>query len=296
MKGEKKTILKQKILRVGRIPYANLFPIFYYLDKECDNSAYRFIKGAPSRLNRMLNDGDLDISISSSIEYLKNKDRYLLLPSFSISSYGSIESILVFSKVPLEELGSKTVAMTSESDTSVALLKIILKEFIGIKCRFKTVRHRTVKGALSKFPALLLIGDSAMKEAKKTVTKRDHKPQTTKSSACHPLPITHSPSVYKYDLAELWHKYTGLPFVFALWIVRNETLSEKGELLKRLSSDLVRASRFTTGKLRHIAKESPLKEWLTEKELVNYWKKISYDFTEEHMKGLRLFEKYVKNL
>ena len=270
--------MNQKILRIGRIPYANLFPIFYHLDKECDNSAYRFIKGAPSKLNRMLNDGHLDISISSSIEYLKNKDRYLILPSFSISSYGAIESIFIFSSVPLEKLGSKTVAISSESDTSAALLRIILKEFLGITCRFKTVRNRTIKGALSKYPALLLIGDSAMKEAKKAVTGNNSK------------------SPYIYDLAELWHKYTGLPFVFALWIVRNETISEKGELLKRLSSDLMRASRFTTKRLRHIAKESPQKEWLSEEELVNYWKKISYNLTEKHMEGLRLFEKYAKNL
>lgn len=259
--------MRKKKLRIGRIPYANLFPIFYYFDQQRNRSDYRFTKGVPSKLNRMLREGKLDISPSSSIEYLKNKDKYLILPSFSISSSGPIESILLFSTIPLEELGGKTIAVSSESDTSVALLKIILKEFLSLKCKFKTV-----KSGLSSFPAFLLIGDSAMKESRK-------------STAPH-----------VYDLAELWHKHTGLPFVFALWIVRKETVSEKRELLNKLSSDLIKANNYAHKNFPLIAKKALQKEWLTEKELVNYWKKISFNLTEKHMEGLRLFEKYLKSI
>lgn len=264
--------LRKVKLRIGRIPYANLFPIFYYLDQRHSRSDYRFIKGVPSRLNRMLREGKLDISPSSSIEYLKNKDKYLILPCFSISSSGPIESILLFSTLPLEELGGKTIAVSSESDTSVALLKIILKEFLSLKCRFRKVEFRSVKSGLLSFPALLLIGDGAMKEARK-------------GSAAH-----------VYDLAELWHKHTGLPFVFALWIVRRETVAEKSELLNQLSSDLIKANKYARKNLPLIAKKSRQKEWLTEKGLVNYWRKISYNLTEEHLEGLRLFEKYLKEI
>lgn len=264
--------MRKKKLRIGRIPYANLFPIFYYFDQQRSRPDYRFIKGVPSKLNRMLREGKLDISPSSSIEYLKNKDKYLILPSFSISSSGPIESILLFSKIPLEELVGKTIAVSSESDTSVALLKIILKEFLSLKCKFKTVKLRTIKSGLSSFPAFLLIGDRAMKEARK-------------STAPH-----------VYDLAELWHKHTGLPFVFALWIVRNETISEKRELLNKLSSDLIKANEYAHKNFPLIAKKAMHKEWLTEKELVNYWKKISFNLTEKHMEGLRLFEKYLKSI
>lgn len=263
--------MRKKTLRIGRIPYANLFPVFYYFDKY-NRPDYRFIKGVPSKLNLMLREGKLDISPSSSIEYLKNKDKYLILPCFSISSSGQIDSILLFSKIPLEELGGKTIAVSSESDTSVALLKIILKEFLSLKCKFKTVKLRTVKSGLSSYPAFLLIGDRAMKEARK-------------ENAFH-----------VYDLAELWHEHTGLPFVFALWIVRRETVSEKRELLNQLSSDLIQANEYAHKNFSLIAKKAKQREWLTEKGLVNYWKKISFNLTEEHMEGLRLFEKYLKEI
>lgn len=70
--------IRETRLIVGRIPYANLFPFFYYLENRCDSSLYKFINGHPSKLNKLLREGLLDISPSSSIEYLRNKDKYSL--------------------------------------------------------------------------------------------------------------------------------------------------------------------------------------------------------------------------
>ncbi len=95
-----------------------------------------------------------------------------------------------------------------------------------------------------------------------------------------------------YDLGELWNRQTGLPFVYALWVIRKKSLLEKGELIKKLSSDLSNAKKYATKNLKLIAKAAPQKKWVGEKELVKYWKIISYDFTEKHMEGLKLFEKY----
>jgi len=92
----------------------------------------------------------------------------------------------------------------------------------------------------------------------------------------------------------LWHKHTGLPFVFALWIVRKETLPEKRELLNKLSADLIKANKYAQKHFPLIAKKTSQKEWLTEKGLVSYWKKISYNLTEKHMEGLRLFERCLR--
>lgn len=276
-------MLKDNKLKIGRIPYANLFPIFYYLEKECDRSVYKFIKGVPSKLNKMLREGKLDISPSSSIEYLRNKNKYQLLPWFSISSFGPIKSILLFSKCPIHELGGKTIAVSSESETSTALLRIVLKEFLSLKCKFKAIDQRSVENTLSSFPAVLHIGDTAMIEAKKL-----------SSVICQPNSklLTPDSGLYIYDLGELWFKYTGLPFVFALWIVRKNAVAEKNELIKELSTDLINAKKYVSKKFPLIAKEAPQKKWLSEKELVAYWRIISYDFTEKHLEGLRLFEKY----
>lgn len=271
--------MKTGKLKIGRIPYANLYPIFYYIDNKCNNSQYTFIKGVPSKLNKLLRRGDLDISPSSSIEYLRNKDRYLILPWFSISSSGPIKSILLFSKSPINALGGKTIAVTSDSEASAALLKIILKEFLSLKCKFISTSLRSVRNILSSVSAVLHIGDTAMIEAKKI-------------SAAGGI----TSAAFIYDLGELWDRQTGLPFVYALWVIRKKSLSEKNELIKRLSSDLVNAKKYASDNLKSIARYAPQRKWIGEEELIDYWKIISYDFTEKHMEGLNLFEKYIQKI
>jgi chorismate dehydratase len=103
---------------------------------------------------------------------------------------------------------------------------------------------------------------------------------------------SHPPTVYTYDLGELWFKHTGLPFVFALWMIRRKSLLQKNELIKKLSSDLINAKDYVRKRFFLIARRAPQRKWLSTKELLNYWEGISYDFTEKHMEGLRLFEKY----
>jgi chorismate dehydratase len=281
--------MKNKKLKVGRIPYANFFPVFYYFDKECCNSEYEFFHGVPSKLNKMLRDGKLDISPSSSIEFLRNKDKYLILPWFSVSSAGPIYSIRLFSKLPLHKLGGKEIALSSDSETSNVLLKIILKEFLSLKCRFRSTNLRSVKNILSTHSAVLHIGDTAMIEAKKLSAVSDQLSAPLNSAR---KLLTPNSELYIYDLGELWFEYTGLPFVFALWIVTKKAVAEKKELIRKLSTDLIKARKYASRKFRLIAKEAPQKKWLSEKELVDYWKIISYDFTEKHLEGLRLFEKY----
>ena len=223
----------------------------------------------------MLKEGKIDVSPSSSIEYLRHKDKYSIIPWLAISASGPIRSIFLFSALPLKALDKKTIAVSSHSETSVALLKIILKDFLSLNCRFKTIDSGNLKKILKSFPACLLIGDPAMREAKKLSTVNSH-----------------PPTVYTYDLGELWFKHTGLPFVFALWMIRRKSLLQKNELIKKLSSDLINAKDYVRKRFFLIARRAPQRKWLSTKELLNYWEGISYDFTEKHMEGLKLFEKY----
>ena len=156
---------RESLLKVGKIPYANLFPIFYMLQRECNCSGYEFIEGVPSTLNRLLRSGGIDISPSSSIEYLRCESQYTLLEGHSISSKGPIGSILLFSKKPIEELGGKTVLVSSQSEASVALLGIILRKFYKIECPLRPT-DGLVDSVIDKADAYLLIGDDALKAAK----------------------------------------------------------------------------------------------------------------------------------
>jgi chorismate dehydratase len=268
--------VKNGKLNVGKIPYANLFPIFHYLERNGNREKYRFVKGVPSELNKMLRQGELDISPSSSIEYLRNKSHYRILPYLSISSSGPINSIFLFSKLPIEELDGTRVAVTSESETSTALLKIVLKEFMSLECTFEPSSIKNVHDLLSTYAAALHIGDTAMSEGNKY--------RNGMSGSIPGLNI--------YDLGELWYKHTGLPFVYALWVIRKQSIDEKDHLIRDLSVELLNAKQFTSQQLSSIAKDAPHNKWIQEEELVRYWQDISYDFTRTHMEGLKLFEKY----
>lgn len=92
-------------LSVGHITYANCAPFFHYLDSS--GFSGRIVPGVPSHLNRLLAEGEIDISPSSSFEYARGWRQYLLLPGQSISSRGPVQSVLLFSSRPLEELAGE---------------------------------------------------------------------------------------------------------------------------------------------------------------------------------------------
>ncbi|MGC2062024.1 MAG: menaquinone biosynthesis protein [Thermodesulfovibrionales bacterium] len=266
-------------LRIGRIAYTNLFPIFYGLQRKQNVAAYEFIDGVPSELNRKIRDGEIDISPSSSIEYLKNRSHYRLIEGHSISSFGPVGSVLLFSKQPIETLEGRTVLTSPQSETSVALLSIILKKFYGIDAKLISAPESGTKSgtksaaaAMRAHEAWLLIGDDAMKEALLW------------------------PQDKIYDLGDLWYRHTGLPAVFALWIARNTCCEQKPELLRQFMRDLEESKSAAPGSLREIAGHSWLRHIIPVEELVAYWEGISYDFLDEHRKGLELFRSYAEEL
>jgi chorismate dehydratase len=294
MVGEER---EKSLLKVGKIPYSNLFPIFYALQRECDCSRYEFVEGVPSTVNRLLRSGEIDISPSSSIEYLRYRKQYNLIEGHSISSKGPAGSIFLLSRRPIEQLGGKTILVSSQSDTSVALLDIVLRKFYEIVCSLEPT-DESVDSMIEKADAFLVIGDEALK-AKKTVTS--YKLQVTRDKDSS-LVTRHSSLFHIYDLGELWYKNTGLPSVFALWIARKDCYAEKAEILHGFVHDLQEAKISALQNLNRIARElrpSLLECYslnISEEELVSYWNGISYDLTEEHKKGLELFRKYSEEL
>jgi chorismate dehydratase len=257
-------------LRIGKMAYANLFPLFYMLQKQCDCSRYEFVEGVPSELNGKIRRGEIDISPSSSIEYLRHGELYVLIEGHSISAKGPVKSIFLFSRQPIETLNGATVLTSSQSETSVALLRIILKKFYHVECPLQSSSEPLTQ-ALRSYPAYMLIGDQAMIEGLKWGQS------------------------YQYDLGELWYRNTGLPMTFALWIVRKGCCAGGG-LVEKFKRDLDYAKDSALRNLGAVAAASPLRHFLSEDELVSYWKGISYDFGEEHRSGMALFRRYAEEL
>jgi chorismate dehydratase len=277
--------MDRKVLRIGKIPYANLFPIFFVLERDGDCSGYEFVEGMPSSLNRMLRNGDIDLSPSSSIEYIKDPSRYHIIKGHSISARGRVGSVFLFSERPIERLGGTTITVTAHSETSVALLAIITQKFYGASCAFE-VSDRPLE---SDDPACLLIGDEAIKFNKEIQNREAASLQARGGTGTRRF-------YYVYDLGEIWHRRTGLPFVFALWIVREEisgtaTGAEhpKRALLDKFVIDLNRAKETALRELPLIARHSPLRSFLSVEEILSYWDNLDYDFGPEHRRGLDLF-------
>lgn len=258
-------------LRIGEIPYLNLFPIFYVLKRECDTGVYEFVEGVPSSLNRMLLEGGVDISPSSSIEY--HRHGYSFFDGHSISSRGPVKSILLFSTMPVTSLDGREVSVTNQSGTSTALLDVIFKKFYGLRCALRVTDY-PLERALKTHPAHLLIGDEALIEAQRAEGR----------------------DLHVYDLGELWQRQTGLPFVFALWIAGNGIPESKKGLLDRLKKDLDYSRDRAMEILPEIAEASPLRAVIPPDKTVQYWRMIDYGLGQEQRKGLELFGKYLKEL
>lgn len=273
------------MLRIGKIYFANLYPIFYTLEQEADPAFCQFIEGVPSEVNRLLREGSIDISPSSSIEYLRRPDQYTLIDGHSISSAGPIRSILLFSTCPIEELSGKTVLASSQSETSTDLLRIVLKRFYALDTSV-AVSGKDLFAGLGESSAYMLIGDDALQWQSRFKRAGHHANSGLLTDA-----EGKDTRVYMYDLGDIWYHKTGQPFVFALWIARRECC--RSDDFTRFVGLLDRARDYAVTNLERIAHGSPYSSMLGVSGLVHYWKIISYHFNENHRRGLDLFRKYL---
>lgn len=251
-------------LRIGRIAYLNVAPYFHYLASQ--GFSGEIVAGVPSELNRMLAEGTIDACPSSSFEYALRADDYLLLPGHSISSIGPVHSVLLFTPGALNDLSGQEIAITGESATSINLLKIMLMEFCRIgEVSFK-VPERAVEACLQDGQSVLLIGDRALDAAQN----------------CPPgFQIT--------DLGALWYHFTGLPFVFALWILRKEVVEKCFVEVSALAQQLKASREYAFEHLPDMAACLSAHTGFSSAHLEGYWRGISYDLTDGHVEGLKLY-------
>ncbi|MCX8084052.1 MAG: menaquinone biosynthesis protein [Calditerrivibrio sp.] len=242
------------MLTIGEIQYANVYPIFHYL-KKLNKPDYHFIKGVPSYLNKMMLEGCLDTSVLSSIVYAKNPDSFLVIPDISISSVGKVKSVLLLTDHELTSLNGKTVFVTEESGTSVILLKIILNKFYNIGVNFTNEEKAA--------DAFMYIGDKAL------------------------FSYYNNRFKYLYDLGEIWYRFTGYPFVYALWLLRKEKVNNAYQFI----NDLLLIKNLSKENLSVLI-EKYIFEGLSAYQIIDYWEIIDYNLTNKHIEGLLLFYRY----
>ncbi len=133
------------MIRLGRIAYMNMAPVFYRVD-----AGFEEVQGVPTDLNRALLEGGVDVAPISSIEYARHAEALRLLPRLCVSSEGAVESIQLVTKLPLDKV--RVVAVTPESATSVVLTKVLLPDAAHVPLG-------------EEAEAKLLIGDAALKSS-----------------------------------------------------------------------------------------------------------------------------------
>ena len=177
-------------LRIGAVGYLNARPLTWALDRDPDRWHVRY--DLPSVCARLLQDGEVDLGLVPSIEYLQS-DSYRLVPGVGVTSRGAIASVALYTTRPISQI--RHIALDTSSRTSVALIQVLCQHHFHIRPRF--VPHGPELAVMTRdFDAGLLIGDPAF--------EADHVRL----------------GLQKIDLGEEWTKMTGLPFVYAAWTGR----------------------------------------------------------------------------
>lgn len=256
-------------LNLGRIGYLNVLPVYFPLESGIVSHPFTIIPGVPSYLNGLAAQGALDISPVSSIEYARRSSLYYIVPEISISSYGEVKSVLLFSRYPLKQLTGRKILVSSQSHTSVGLLKVLARMRFGMEPVFEAGSFSELAAA-GRYPdAFLAIGDEALR---------------LRRSGLYPEII---------DLGAEWYKWTGLPFVFALWVVRKRAIEEKNGRIGAAISALLASKRWGCSNVERICEEASNAGLLDIGELREYYRCLQFDLDERERAGLELFYSYL---
>ena len=125
------------MLKLGHISYSNCVPVHGRFLEHGPPASVALVQGVPGQLNRRLALGEIDVAPASSIEYARHSDAYRILPGLSISARRSVQTIRLLARKPIDELADGTrIALPTASATSVALLKIIMRQRFGIRADY----------------------------------------------------------------------------------------------------------------------------------------------------------------
>ena len=121
-------------MKLGYIDYLNCYPFYHHMMTKSPLDGVKVVPAYPSALNAMMREGALDMSPVSSAAYADVRGAFIL-PGFCLSSIGYVRSVVLVSRVPIEELDGRTLGLSSASQTSVVLLKMLLERHYGVRPR-----------------------------------------------------------------------------------------------------------------------------------------------------------------
>ena len=245
-------------IRVGRIPYLNSEPFYYKLVRD-DIELFDLV---PTALTRAAEQGEVDAGPLPLVDYFRLKDSFQQLAQFCIATVDKSRSVLLYSKRPIQNLDGAAIGVTAESATSRSLLKVLLT------LRFE-VHPASYVSLNEPNDAFLLIGDDALR-------RRYGVPS-------YP---------YRYDLGEEWHRWTGMPFVFAVWAIRRDISPQRSTYLENVLYSCIDEG------LEHlyVIGEGRQDVRMSARDLVQYFQGLRYWAGVSEQKAIKRFKGYLDSL
>ena len=244
----------ERKIRVGAVSYLNTKPLLYGIEHSAVINEIDLAIDYPSRIAMMLLKNEIDVGLVPVAVIPKIKTHYIYT-DYCIGSDGAVASVCLFSEAPIDKI--EKVLLDYQSQTSVQLVKILLKEYWKVNPKLIDAKEdfrKEIKGTT----AALVIGDRALEQRKI--------------------------SEHVYDLGEAWKNFTGLPFVFAAWISNKKLDDSFVQKFNDANEYGVENIKILLTHLRYDVFD--LHQY--------YAKHISYNLDEQKRKGLNLFLKYLE--
>ncbi len=250
-----------RLPRIAASSYLNTAPLIWsFIHGAQRDTVALFTDTAPARCAEMLAHGEVDAALVPVIEYQRLAD-VAIVPDVCVGSRSAVRSVVLATR--RNNLKKVTrVALDDSSRTSVALVKIIFREFLGFEPEWR-LSPPDLAAMLAHNDAALIIGDPAMR------IPRDQ--------------------FRVFDLATLWHDYTGLGFVFAMWMAR------RSEAQRVRTIDFAAARDEGLANLDEIAAQCQNQAQLSPQEIKDYLtQNIAFQMDDEMQKGLELYFEFAR--
>ncbi|MDQ1640138.1 MAG: chorismate dehydratase [Pyrinomonadaceae bacterium] len=239
--------------RLAASNYLNTAPLIWSFKHGARKDEADLVEALPSACADLLARHEVDFALVPAIEYQRIEDA-TLVPGVCVGSRQKVRSVVLVSRLNnLKKV--RTVALDDSSRTSAALVKIIFKEFLGLEPKW-TTRSPELKQMLRDNDAALIIGDPAM------TFPRD--------------------GLHVWDLAALWHDFTGRGFVFAMWMAEKTSAAPAIDFREATEEGLAQRNEIIDSYEQSLGlSRSELESYLTEN--------ITFFLDDDLRKGLQLY-------
>jgi chorismate dehydratase len=239
----------EKTIKVGAVSYLNTKPLMYAFKHGLKIEGMQIVEEYPAKVAAMLLNDEIDVGLVPVAIIPKLKEHHII-GDYCIGAEQEVASVCLFSEVPLQEITK--VLLDYQSKTSVALARVLIERYWKLPVVFEEA-DINFRDEIKGTTAAVVIGDRAFSQRKI--------------------------STYRYDLAEAWINFTGLPFVFAAWVA-NKRLPE--DFITRFNA----ANKTGLQNLDAVVAENVSPDYDLKK---YYSENISYELTDGKRKGLAKF-------